>query len=325
MTTRSIRRRLLLAAMASAIAGVPAHAASRRPTIGILVTDVRRSTTVVQFVESMREIGYADGRNITIRIASADGDSLLLPALANDLVRARVDVIFASGPAAIKASRDATSTIPIVALDLETDPVAAGWAASLARPGGNVTGLFLDLPAFAGKWIELLKEIDPSLSRLVLIWDVAAGPSQLGAAQAAARRLGVAAEVREVRAVSDIREAFVASVRNGVRGAVLLSSPNISQQSPTIASFAAEQRMLVISPFRLFPESGGLVSYGPRFDDFRRRGALFVANILKGAKPAELPIEQPTKFELVVNVGAARRLGIVVPHSILVRADEVVQ
>lgn len=322
-----MNRRAILAAGVIALC-VPAArllSADRVPVVGVLVTDIRRNTTFLHFSDALREMGYVENRNIAYRVVSADGDSTRLPALAESLVRSGVDVVFASGPAAIRATRAATATIPIVALDLETDPVAAGWAASLARPGGNVTGLFLDLPAFVGKWFEIVKEIDPGLRRVVLIWDAAAGPTQLPAARDAAARLGLTADLQEVRTVADVRDALARGARGGVRGVVFLSSPTISQESPALARLVRESGMIGISPFRLFAEAGGLVSYGPRFDDFRRRGALFVARILKGAKAADLPIEQPTKFELVINMRTARDLGLAMPQSLLLRADEVVQ
>ena len=321
-----MNRRALLLSGAVALSALGGWvSAGSLPVVGVLVTDIRRNATFRQFSDALREMGYVEGRDVTYRVVSAEGDSSKLPALAAGMVRSGIDVLFASGPAAIRAARSATSTLPIVALDLETDPVAAGWVASLARPGGNLTGLFLDLPSFVGKWLEILKEIDPGLRKVVLIWDSAAGSTQLPAAEAAATRLGMEADLQEVRTVAEVDGVLARSERAGVRGVVFLSSPTISQESPALARIVSARRMMGISPFRLFPESGGLVSYGPRFDDFRRRGAFFVARILKGAKAADLPIEQPTKFELVVNLKAARTLGLTLPQSVLLRADEVVR
>lgn len=322
------RRHFLLGAAACAAALPLGHAASR-PTVGVIATDVRNSTRFAPLSDALRAMGYVEGRTVEFRLASAEGDPARLPQAAAELLRSRVDVVFASGPAAIRAMKAASSTVPIVALDLESDPVAMGWAASLARPGGNVTGLFFNLPSVIGKWFELLKEMDPRLRRVVLVWDSAAGHTQLPASGDIAARLGLELDVREVRTMEDIAGVIARTGRdngrdNG-RGLVFLSSPTISRESPALARMVADKGIPAISAFRLFPDSGGLASYGPRADDIPRQLAHFVARILKGANPGELPIEQPARFELVVNTRAAGTLGIVVPVAVLARADEVIR
>jgi putative ABC transport system substrate-binding protein len=314
------------AAAACALASLcAANADVRRPVVGVLVNDIRRNTSVPILIQGLRDEGYVDGSNVTLVIHSAGGDPSGLPRLARELVTKRPDVIFATGPAAIKAAHDATSILPIVGLDLETDPVAAGWARTLARPGGNITGLFLDLPAFAGKWLELLKEVDPGLQSVGLVWDTSTGNSQLLGAKAAAQRLGLKLFVREMRTTNDLQDVFAAVDRAGVRAVAFMSSPAISQSADEMARLASRYRVIAISPFRNFAEAGGLMSYGPRFDDFRQRASGFVIKIVKGAKAGELPIEQPTKFELVINLKTAKAQGVTFPQAVLLRADEVIQ
>ena len=289
-------RRTFIGTVAGGLLAVPrvadAQQAGKRPVVGVLITDARRSLTIPLLVQGLGDLGYVDGKNIVIEIRSAGGKPEAFRGLAAELVQLKVDVIFAAGPAAIRAASDATTAIPIVALDLETDPVQAGWVRSLARPGSNITGLFLDLPDLAGKWLELLREAVPGIRRVGLLWDSTTGSAQLIAAKAAAQRL---------------------------------SSPNIYQASKQIADFVVKNRVPAISPFRSFADAGGLMAYGPKFDDFRRRAALYVDKILKGAKPGDLPIEQPTTFELVINMKAAKALGLTIPQALLLRADEVIQ
>jgi putative ABC transport system substrate-binding protein len=236
-------------------------------------------------------------------------------------------VIYAVGPSAVTAARGATRTIPIVALDLETDPVQAGWVRSLARPGGNVTGLFLDAPALAGKWIELLSAAAPDVRRLGLLWDSITGPAQLDAARAAAKGMRIDVQVMDFRRADGIETALRAGVGSGINGVVLLGSPLVSSNaaSKQIAEFATQNRLPAISPFRAFSDAGGLMSYGYIADDFQPRTGGFVARILKGEKPGDMAIELPSKFELVINLKTANALGLTIPQSLLLRADEVIQ
>jgi putative ABC transport system substrate-binding protein len=248
-----------------------------------------------------------------------------LPRLAAELVQRNVDVIYATGPAALRAAKAATTKIPIVALDLETDPVTTGIVRSLGRPGGNITGLFLDQPILAGKWLELLMEAAPGRRRVGLLWDVTTGDSQLKAAQAAAQRLGAVLHVFEIRTGADLDPALHNALARNVQSIMMLSSPIVSPNSKHLAQFTMKNRLPGISPFRAFAEGGGLLSYGPDLVAFRRFSATYVDKILKGGKPAELPIQQPTNFEFVVNQKTARELGLDIPPSMLVRADEVIQ
>jgi putative tryptophan/tyrosine transport system substrate-binding protein len=299
--------------------------AGKLPVVGVLVTDSVGNISLPILIQGLRDLGYIDGKNIVIAVRSAGGVPAALAAHAADLVQLNVDVIYATGPAAIRAAKEATSTIPIVALDLETDPVEAGWARSLARPGGNLTGLFLDVPGLAGKWLELLNVAAPAVRHIGLVWVPSTGSAQMRAAKAAAPRFALDVQVIEVHSANDLDAALGAGVRAGARALVMLSSPLIATSATKLAAVAAKNGLPAISPFRRFAEAGGLLSYGPDFDDFRARSASYIDKILKRAKPGDLPIQQPTKFELVINLKTAKALGLTIPQSLLLRADEVIQ
>ncbi len=302
-----------------------AEQAPKLPVVGVLITDTAGNISLPILVQGLRDLGYVDGKNIVIEVRSAGGKPDALPALAAELVQHRVDALYATGPAAIRAARSATAEVPIVALDLESDPVQAGWVRTLARPGGNLTGLFLDLPSLTGKWLELLKETVPGTRRVGLLWDSTTGSAQLTAAKAAAQGLGLDLRVMETRSTDDLDAVLRTGVSAGSRAFVLLSSPIISTRSEQIAAFVVRNRLPAVSPFRKFADAGGLMSYGPDFDAFRERAASYVDRILRGAKPGDLPIQQPTKFEMVINLKAAKALGLKVPRTVLERADEVIR
>ncbi|MEO8133901.1 MAG: ABC transporter substrate-binding protein [Betaproteobacteria bacterium] len=324
-----IDRRTFVGTVAGGLLGAPfiadAQQAGKLPVVGVLVNNAAGSVTLDAFTKGLRDLGYVAGKNIIIDIRSADGKPGALPGLAADLVQRGVDTIFASGPAAIRAARDATAVTPIVAMDLETDPVEAGWVKSLARPGGNLTGLFLNLPGLAGKWLELLKAAAPGIRRVGLLWDSTTGSAQLAAAKSAAPAFAIDLQVMEVRRGEEIDAALRAGVGAGSRALVVLSSPAISNHQQRIADFALKNRLPAISPFRIFTDAGGLLAYGPDFNDMRRRAASYVDKILKGAKLGDLPIEQPTKYEMVINLKTAKALGLTIPQTLLLRADEVIQ
>jgi putative ABC transport system substrate-binding protein len=210
-------------------------------------------------------------------------------------------------------------------LDLESDPVENGWVRSLARPAGNITGLFLDFPDLAGKWLELLLAAAPGRNRVGVLWDSTTGSAQLAAARSAAQRFKIDLQVLEIRHSDDIEGALRRGMGAGSTALVALSSPLVSGSSKSIAEFATQNRLPAISAFREFAESGGVLSYGPNLREFYLRAAFFVDKILRGAKAADLPIEQPTKFELLINLKTAKALGLTIPQSLLLRADEVIQ
>jgi putative tryptophan/tyrosine transport system substrate-binding protein len=283
-----------------------------------------RNENTIAFIQGLSEAGYVDGRNARIESRYYETPDRTF-AVANELVALRCDVIFAAAPYAIEAARRATSTIPIVGLDLESDPVARGWAVSLARPGGNVTGWFLDLPELAGKQIELLKEAVPKLSQLAVLWDSEIGAVQFRAAQSAARIAAVTVHSLPIDRTGDFNDAFARAARERVHGMVVLSSPLILQMRSQIAELALKSGLPTISLFSVFPRFGGLMAYGPNLPDTFRHVASYIDRLLKGAKAGDLPIERPTKFDLVINLKTAKALGLEIPPMLLARADEVIE
>jgi putative ABC transport system substrate-binding protein len=278
------------------------------------------------FRQGLRELGYVEGRNIAIESRWAEGNYDRYPAFAADLVRLKVHVIVTVGGAATKAAKQVTATIPIV-MSLVTEPVASGLVSSLARPGGNVTGTSMMASDLAGKQFEMLKQAVPKASRVALLWNPAnpGGAAQLREAKTAARALGLRLQALEARAPQEIDSAFAAMTRERADALVVLGDAILYNQRKQIAELAAKSRLPSASALREYAEAGGLIAYGTDSLDLERRSTAFVDKILKGAKPADLPVEQPTKFELVINLKTAKALGLTIPQSILVRADEVIQ
>ena len=233
-------------------------------------------------------------------------------------------MIIALGPAAVEAAKARTATVPIVASDLESDPVAAGFVASLARPGGNITGTFLDQAEISGKWLELLKTAIPKLSRVAVLWDSTTPSHQLRALEMGTPALAVTLQTLAVRGPEDFQGAFTAAARQHAQGVVMLSSPSVLRSGARLADLAATRRLPTISMFRQNAVAGCLMSYGPSLTDRYRRIGSFAARILKGARPADLPIERPTTFELVINLKTAKALGLTIPPSLLARADQII-
>jgi putative ABC transport system substrate-binding protein len=231
----------------------------------------------------------------------------------------------ASGPPVLRAARSATRTVPIVAIDLETDPVASGVAAALARPGGNITGVFLDFPDFTAKWMEILIESNPKLSRAAVLWDPDTGSVQLDSVRKAARTLNVQLEVVEIHRASDFDAAFLMANQRGVGAMVLLSSPLIAPNVQVLAELTLRHRLPAITLFPDFARAGGLLAYGPNLLSLYRLVGVLAGKVARGVDPAALPIERPTKFELVINLKTAKMLGLAVPLSLLDRADEVIE
>jgi len=291
--------------------------------IGLL--HVSRNENHAAFIDGLRDAGYVDGQNAQIETRLYGAMLDRIAELANELVATQCNVIVATAPYAIRATKSATSTIPIVAVDLESDPVASGWAASLARPGGNLTGFFLDMPELGGKQIALLKEATPTLSRLAILWDSTIGAVQFDATQAAARAAGVQVHSAPIQRSADIDGAIGRAASAAVHGMVVLSSPLILTERVRIAEGALKARLPTISLFTLFPRSGGLMAYGPNLPGMFKRMGILVDRLLKGAAVGEMPIERPTRFDLVVNHKTATMLGLTIPATLLVRADEVIE
>ena len=275
--------------------------------------------------EGLNDPGNLRDSGIEVIIRLADGDLSRLPALATDLVNARVDAILAAAPPAVQAASGATKSIPVIALDLESDPVASGFVASLARPGGNVTGVFLDFPEFSAKCLQLLIEAIPTLTSVGVLWDPTTGSLQRKWVEAAAQGFGVSVQVFEARRVADIAEAFYALDRSRIQGLLMLSSPLFGGNPQLVADLAMRRNVPTISLFPDIAREGGLLAYGPDIEALYRQAAGMARKVLHGAKVAELPAERPTRFQLVANLRTAKLFGITLPPSILARADEVIE
>lgn len=278
------------------------------------------------FRQGMRDLGYVDGRNISIEARWSEGRADRLAALAIELVALRPDVIVASGTQAIRAAKQATTTIPIV-MAVSGYPDKIGLVRSLARPGGNVTGLTSFAPDLNGKRLELLKEIAPNVSRMAFLWNPASPLEPLIYREllAAAPAAGIEILSVEARTPADLPTAFAAVVSNGAQALLALANPINFQGRHLIADFALRRRIPSVHATSVFVEAGGFMSYAPSWDDLFKRAATYVDKILKGANPAELPVEQPATFELVINLKTAKAIGLTVPRSILQRADRVIE
>jgi putative ABC transport system substrate-binding protein len=326
------QRAAFLAAIAlgAIMAGAPLTAAAQQPgkvfRIGILSPAERSSTKIFDaFREGLRDLGYIDGQNIRIEYRLAAGDTSRLQAMAGELVRLPVEVIVTDTQKSAVIVHEATRTIPIVGATLGPDPVAAGLATSLAHPGGNVTGFSGFGVELAGKRLQLLKEASPAISRMAALWNPAMPISVRRATEEAARTLGMQLRTIEVAAPDEILAGFEAAAASGAEGLVVLPDALFWNHRTRIVPLAVKYRMPAIYPEREYVDDGGLLAYGASVPDNFRRAAGYVDKILKGAKPADLPIQLPTKFELVVNLKTAKDLGLTVPPSILARADEVVE
>jgi len=316
---------LALSLAMTAPSALEAQAAEKLVRIGMLRPGSPPDPFVETFRQALQELGYAEGQNLIIEIRWAEGKDERLPELAADLVRLKVDVIVAGGTPPVLAARQATATIPIV-MPVSGDPVSRGLAASFARPGGNVTGLAGLDDELPGKWMELVKETLPKISRVALLWDPAYGPRPVATAEVAARALKMRLQVLRVSRPQDLENAFADARTNHAEAIIVLSSAFLYARRAQLVALAAKYQLPAIYHQKEFVVgSGGLMSYGPDFHDMFRRAAGYVDKILKGAKPGDLPIEQPTKFEFVINLRTAKDLGLTVPPSILQRADEVIR
>jgi putative ABC transport system substrate-binding protein len=247
-----------------------------------------------------------------------------VPALVTEVLRLKPDVMLAANPHVIRATRNASRSIPTVGIDLETDPIDAGWVKSLARPGGNLTGFFLDIPELSGKQLQFLAEALPRLQRVGVLWDAHVATPQFKATEAAARTLRFQLQSLAVRRPEDFAGAFEQARQQQAQALVILSSPLMFVNLPRLGALAVEHRLPAISVFPQFATAGGLMGYGPNLTDLFRRAAGYVDRILKGASPADLPIQRPAVFALAVNLGTAKALGLTLPQSLIGRADQVI-
>jgi len=278
------------------------------------------------FRQGLRELGYIEKQNIVVDDRYAEGVTERLPNLAAELVKLKVDVIVAIGTPAAQAAKGATKTIPIVMTGV-SDPVGTGLVTSLPHPGGNVTGLSNLYQDLGGKQLELLKEAFPKISRVAVLWDPAnAGHARwLGELKIAAGALRVTLQSIEVHGPDDLEPAFATIRTEGATAFVVLANALTSNYRTRIVDFAIKSRLPAMYPMSIFPEAGGLMSYGENAADSRRRAAVYVDKILKGVKPGDLPVEQPTKFEFVINLKAAKQIGMTIPANVLLRADKVIK
>jgi putative tryptophan/tyrosine transport system substrate-binding protein len=296
--------------------------------IGMLIPGTSSDFTprIEAFRQGLRDLGYVEGRNITIESRFAEGQADRLPALVADLVRLQVDIMVIDGNLAICAAQHATTTIPIV-IAVSGDPVGEGFVASLARPGGNITGLSLMGTEVSGKRLQLLQEAVPTLSHIAVLWNPAVPVSMLAfkETQTAAHALGLQLQSLEVRSPDEFVQAFAAMTREHADALVVISNELFFGHRSQLAELTVRHRLPAMFHLREYAEAGGLMAYGPDAADMYRRAATYVDKILKGAMPADLPVEQPVKFDLVINLKTAQALGLTIPPSILFQADEVIK
>ena len=320
----------ILVAVVLLAVGVIAEAQQPKkvPRIGYLggVLPSANAARIEAFQQGLRELGYVEGKNIVIEWRHTEGKLDRLPALAAELVRLKADIIITGGPPATRAAKEATSTIPIV-MTFDPDPVGSGFVASLARPGGNITGLATLAPEISGKQLELLKEIVPKLSRVAVL-GTSTSPGtvqQRREIELAAQAFKVQLQYLDVLSPKDIETAFRAADKGRADAVLILGSPVLASQRTQFADLAAKSRLPAIYSRSEFVEDGGLMSYAVSFTDLDRRAATYVDKILKGRKPADLPVEQPIKFELIINLKAAKQIGLTIPPNVLARADKVIK
>jgi putative tryptophan/tyrosine transport system substrate-binding protein len=323
-----VKRREFIVLVGGAALALPLAASSqpvgRVPKVGVVYPGPQAGATprVQAVLDGLRAGGYAQ---VEIVLRVADGDPSRIAPLVTEVIASKVDALFAIGPAVVRAARAATQTLPIVANDLESDPVDTGWATSLAHPGGNVTGVFMAFPDFAAKWLELLREAIPQLSRVAVLWDPSTGLFQKKAIEAAAQASKLTLEITEVRTPSDLDGAFNSATQGSANALVMLSSPVISANVRKEAELALIHKLPAITLFPDFARAGGMMAYGPNLLGAIREAGGMTAKVLQGAKPADLPIQRPSKFELVINLKTVDALGLTVPNTLVALADEVIE
>jgi putative ABC transport system substrate-binding protein len=325
-----LRRRTIIATLGGTAAVWPlaARAQPKVPVIGLLAFSSRAASPLLlaAIQEGLKKQGYVEGKNVAIEYRWAEGHFDRLPAMAADLVARKVDLIFiGSGPVGLRAARQATTTVPIVTVDFETDPVADGFAQSVARPGHNVTGVFLDLPGFANKWFELLRECLPQLAHVALILDPGSGRAQVASMTKVAAGLGINTESLEVKTRADYAAVFAAAKDRGAGAVLLPSSPQVFTNAGELAELSLRYRLPSITLFSEFARNGGLLAYGPNLSAAATQAVSMVGKVLAGTAPANLPLERPATFELIVNQRTATALGLTIPAVVGGRADEVIE
>jgi putative ABC transport system substrate-binding protein len=327
-----MKAKILVYALAALVLATIHLAGAQQPKkvyrIGILLvgSPAFYSAWIDVFRQALKELGYMEGKNIAIEYRYAEGKADRLPFLAAELVGLKVDVIVSSSTPSVLAAKQATNTIPIVFVSI-ADPVASGLVASLARPGGNITGLSIVAVELSGKRLELLKEAVPNIARVAFLWNSAnpAQAPQWREAQAAAQVLGLQLQSLEVRSSNDFDSAFEAALRERAQALVTTPAALLGAHLKRIVEFAAKNRLPAMYGNPQFVDAGGLMSYAPDYTVQYRRASTYVEKLLKGAKPADLPVEQPMKFEFIINLKAAKQIGLTVPPNVLARADKVIR
>jgi putative tryptophan/tyrosine transport system substrate-binding protein len=325
-----VDRRAFLAGAAALLAApraAEAQTLGRVVKVGILSTINPRTTAFTEaMVQRLRELGYVEGQSFVIEFRNAEGDVTRLPTLAAELVRLNVDIIVASGPeATLQAARKATATIPIVIAAVDFDPIARGYIASLAKPGGNVTGVFLRQIELTSKRMQFLKEALPNVMRVAVFWDTISA-DQWREAERTAPGAGLRLQSVELRNPPyHLTDAFRAAARGRAEAVLILMSPIFFPQRAQVAELGLKSQLPTICGLSQYAHAGALMSYGVNLNEMFRQVALYIDKILKGAKPADLPVEQPTKFELVLNLKTAKAIGLTIPRSLLLRADQVIE
>ena len=322
-----IGRRILIAGAAGTAMGLPARAQPAVPEVGFLHPgrSAALAPRLAAVVEGLRSRGFVDGQTVSVVARFADLDPQKTDAYAAEFIQRKVAVVLAVGPQAVKATRGVTTTVPIVALDLESDPVKSGYIEGLSHPGGNVTGLFFDFPDFSTKWLELLGETIPGLVRLGVLWDPNTGRVQLDALTAAAANRKLALQILQVANPSELDRTLQAANDGGAQAVLALSSPVFGTIPEQVADAALRHHMPTITLFPEYADAGGLMAYGTNLTDLFRQAGEIVGKVLAGTKPADLPVERPSRFELVVNLKTAAALGIVIPQVVQLRADRLVE
>lgn len=324
-----MKRRQFLGGLGGALASWPviARAQTIAPRLGYLYTGPKSNlaSRVEAIMTGLRESGLAAPVQVELVVRTTDNDPTLIASMIDEIVAGRVNLFISQGLAVTRAFRWVAPDIPVVAIDLETDPLASGIAESLARPGGSITGVFLDFPDFTPKCLQMLAEVGSGLSRAAILWDRNSGPVQIDAVRPAASSMKIELDFLEVELPSDFENAFATAQQRGIGAMLILSSPLIPANLEKLAELALRHRIAAITLFPDFARAGGLLAYGPNLLNLIRQLGVMSGKVLQGTKPADLPIERPSKFELVVNLRTAKALGLSIPPGLLLRADEVIE